>query len=297
MLDLAVERAALIGLLSSGPKMEWAKYRNAISMGQYPTELGATEEHIQTGQHVIAEWHHRVGGANFYTCLDEGYPAQLRDVWDFPPFVFIRGDETPLRRLQGDVGVCVVGSRKPTQQGHAAADFISRQLAQLGITIISGLAEGVDRAAHQAALETGARTVGVIGTGIDRYYPTTSRPYQEAMENGHGMVLSQFGPGASPTRASFPMRNAVMSAYGRATIIVEASEQSGTKHQAQHAVKHGRPVILAEPVARKTTWGARLADDSSVDAHVAHTPEHAVQLARGVIDRSAPPAPTQILAF
>lgn len=292
-----VERAALMGLLNTGPKMRWAHFRDQITTGLLPTELGATSEVIARGESVIHEWERKAENASFYTCLDAGYPAQLKDVWDFPPFVFIRGDESPLRQESGDVGICVVGSRKPSYESQAAAMFISSALAELGITVVSGLADGVDRAAHQAALRSGARTVGVIGTGIDRYYPESSRPYQEAMESGQGMVLTQFGPGAAPTRSSFPMRNAVMSAYGRASIIVEASEQSGTKHQAQHAVKHGRPLILAEPVATGTTWGARLADDPSIDAQVARSPQHAVDLAREILYRKQPEVPTQAVSF
>src|SRR5581483_252563 len=112
---------------------------------------------------------------------------------------------------------------------------------------ISGLAAGIDTAAHTAALESGGRTVAVIGTGITRCYPAANIELQEAIAHS-GLVLSQFWPESSASKASFPMRNATMSAYGRATIVVEASEQSGARIQARLAVAHGRPVVLMNSV-------------------------------------------------
>lgn len=288
-MDIAAERAALISLLFKGPQMQWAKLRDSLDGGiLFPTELEITDDDIQRGQRIIESWVSKAAGADFYTYLDAGYPGQLRSVWDFPPFVFLKGDQSLLQQHSGDVGVSVVGSRKPSRGAQVDAARIVRGLIHHEITIVSGLAEGIDQVAHQVALQEGARTVGVIGTGIDQYYPKSSRQYQQAMESGSGMVLSQFVPGAPPTRYSFPMRNGVMSAYGRATIIVEASEQSGTRHQAHHAVKHGRPVILAEPVARATNWGAALAEDPSIDAHVADSPDHAVHLALEAVNQSSP---------
>lgn len=295
-MDISMERAALLGLLTRGTQMEWAKYRTAFADGNLPSDI-ATPEDVDRGDNVILDWIHGAEGASFYTCLDDGYPSQLLEVWDYPPFVFVKGDETPLHGPSGEVGVSVVGSRRASRAAQSSTRRIARGLVDQGITVISGLAEGIDQAAHRTALEHGARTVGVIGTGIDRYYPRSSRTYQEAMEAGRGMVLSQFPPGASPTQASFPMRNGVMSAYGRATIIVEASEKSGTRHQAKHAVKHGRPVILAEPVTRHTSWGAELADDPSIDAHMARDPEHAVYLALEILDRTSPATPDSLVAF
>lgn len=118
---------------------------------------------------------------------------------------------------------------------------------------MSGGAAGIDTAAHEAALAAGARTVAVVGTGIRRYYPAENRDLHDRIA-AQGMVMSQFRPEAPPTRQSFPMRNAVMSGYVTATVVVEAGEHSGTRIQARNAVEHGRLVLLAEGVVRANKW-------------------------------------------
>jgi DNA processing protein len=289
-IDAARERAALVSLLTQGERMEWAQLRSRLaSEDALPSMLVAGEDDIRAGGEMIKNWEGKAGGASFYSYLDSGYPSQLRTVWDFPPFVFLKGDERPLASYLGDMGVCIVGSRKPHPDSVSATQWIADALSAEGITIVSGLAEGIDRAAHRAALRRRGRTVGVIGTGIDRYYPASSKDLQVELESERGMVLSQFVPGSSPTRYSFPMRNATMSAYGSASIIIEASEKSGTRHQARQAVRHGRPLILSPQVARETSWGNRLANDPLVDAKVGHTPEETVDLALGVFDRRSAP--------
>jgi len=288
MTAVTLENAALVALLTRGPAMRWAQYRDELVADQLPSDLVTDSAELSRGEAALRTWLESAKDANFYSYLDDGYPAQLREVWDFPPFVFLQGDETPLHTATGDRGICIVGSRSASRAAVEIARYIAHSLAADGATIISGLAEGIDHAAQSAAVEMGARTVGVVGTGIDRYYPSSSRRLQEKLEAGQGMVLSQFPPGSSPTQASFPMRNGVMSAYGNATIIVEASEKSGTRHQARQAVRHGRPLILAEPVARRTTWGKKLADDPLVDVHVARTPDDAIALAWSVLKRRSP---------
>lgn len=262
-----------------------AEYRDELATGRQPSEIVEAPE-LERGGQVLAEWQSAVPAASFYTYLDDGYPQQLRDVWDFPPFVFVQGDEAPMHRLSGDSGVSIVGSREASGAAMRDVESLVQLLANEDITIISGLAGGIDQAAHTAALRFGVRTVGIIGTGIDRYYPASSRDIQRRLAAGEGMVLSQFKPGSSPSKSSFPMRNAVMSAYGRATIIVEAGESSGTRHQARSAVKHGRPLILSGSVVKHTTWGRDLSEDRSLDVMVAGSPEQAAQFAKEILRRS-----------
>lgn len=288
MTALSPENVALVALLTREPMMRWAQYRDELVADSRPSDLVAGSGELSRGETTLRGWLAAAAGANFYSYRDDGYPAQLREVWDFPPFVFLQGDETPLHSPHGDRGICIVGSRSASSGAVDVASYIARSLAEEGTTIVSGLAAGIDYAAHGAAVQMGARTVGIIGTGIDRCYPSSSCQLQQHLAAGHGMVLSQFPPGSSPTRSSFPMRNGVMSAYGNATIIVAASEKSGTRHQARQAIRHGRPLILAEPVARETTWGRKLADDPLVDAHVARTPDDAIELARSVLNRRSP---------
>lgn len=293
--DLTRERAALVGLLTSGSRMHWAKLRDRLADGEtLPTDLLEDENIIDDGYNVIEQWLQEVPGSSFYCYLDDGFPNQLRTVWDFPPFVFVKGDQAPILGGREDAGICIVGSRKPRPSAIEAARWIAKRLTSEGITIVSGLAEGIDHTVHSVALDQHVRTVGVIGTGIDRYYPASSKLLQQQMETGEGMVLSQFAPRSSPTRYAFPMRNATMSAYGYATIIVEASEKSGTRHQARQAVRHGRPLILLSQVANETTWGRTLVDDPLTDVSIAWNPEEAAELAFGVFDRRRFPTAAEV---
>jgi DNA processing protein len=194
----------------------------------------------------IAQWD--ADQLGFLTFLDNDYPAQLRDIHDFPPVLFHRGTLVP-----GETGMSVVGSRAASKRGLDMASAIATSLVKRDITVLAGLAKGIDTAAHLAALEAGGRTVAVIGTGIRKYYPAENRSLQDRIV-AVGLVLSQFWPDAPPTKHTFPMRNAVMSGYGRATIVVEAGEHSGARIQARRAVAHGRPVILTDLVMKANKW-------------------------------------------
>lgn len=130
-------------------------------------------------------------------------------------------------------------------------------MVSAGITVISGLAAGIDTAAHHAALDAGGRTVAVLGTGIHRVYPAANRALQQRIAS-EGMVLSQFWPDAAADKKSFPLRNATMSGYGRATLVVEAGETSGARIQARVGVEHGRAVILRDHMVRTNEWAKAL---------------------------------------
>jgi DNA processing protein len=145
------------------------------------------------------------------------------------------------------------------------ASNIATGLVERGLSVISGLADGIDTAAHEATLQAGGRPVGVIGTGINRVYPSTasSRTLHERVADA-GVLISQFLPDAPPSRTSFPMRNVTMSGLGKASIIVEAGERSGTRVLARAAVEHGRAVILTDAVVDATQWGKQLADRPGV---------------------------------
>jgi len=215
----------------------------------------------------------------FVSVLDHAYPRQLRDIHQVPPFLFVAGE-----LVQNDTAVSVVGSRKASSRGLDIAASIARALVQRNITVLSGLAAGIDTAAHVAALDEGGRTVAIIGTGITQYYPKTNRQLQDTIAN-KGLVLSQFWPDAPPTRYSFPMRNAVMSGYGIASIIVEASEHSGARIQARLAVEHGRPVILTDGVVEATVWGRELTHQP--DVHVASSTAQVINIVTEIEQRRA----------
>jgi DNA processing protein len=193
-----------------------------------------------------------------HTFRDVSYPAQLREIHQVPPVLFSRGTLLSRGTLgPGEPAVSVVGSRRASGESLDWASEVSTALVSAGITVVSGLAAGIDTAAHTAALDAGGRTVAVLGTGINRVYPAANRDLQERIA-GEGLVLSQFWPDAPATKKSFPLRNATMSGYGRATIVVEAGETSGARIQARVGVEHGRPVILRDRVVRANEWAAAL---------------------------------------
>jgi DNA processing protein len=192
------------------------------------------------------------------TILDPDYPARLRAVPQAPPVLFARGSLTP-----DDPAVSVVGSRRVSAPGLALTAEVARGLVARGVSVMAGLALGVDAAAHRAALDAGGRTVAVIGTGISRAYPAGHRALQEEIA-ARGLLLSQFWPDAPPQKHTFLMRNATMAGYGLATIVTEAGEQSGARAQARMSAGYGRPVILAAGVVDQNEWAQALASRPGV---------------------------------
>jgi DNA processing protein len=263
------ERGALIALLRDRPAgVSWRQITDdvgdcgsAVEVYQrYVADLftgpDAHQDRFEDGAREIDGW--EADGIGVHTCLEESYPSQLRDVLHMPPVVFTRGTWAADTNA-----VAIVGSRKATAEGVRNASRLAAGLGERGFTIVSGGAAGIDAAAHTAALEAGARTVAVIGTGVRQYYPKENRGLHDRVAE-NGMVLSQFWPDAGPTKQSFPMRNAVMSGYVTATVVIEAGEHSGTRIQARNAVEHGRPVLLAEGVVAANAWARAMREQPGV---------------------------------
>ncbi|MBB5934086.1 DNA-processing protein DprA [Streptomyces zagrosensis] len=249
-MDQELERAALVALLRRGDR-SWSEITDQVEVvGSARTVLEDVLDttgqgslfdtqppaDLDAGIAEIAAWERE--GMRLVTILDEDYPLYLRLVHQRPPFLFLRGAS-----VEDDLRVAVVGTRTPTPEGVAHARAIAGGLAERGVTVVSGLAAGIDTAAHGTALAVGGRTVGVIGTGLRRSYPAqNARLQQEIAERG--LLLSQFWPDSPPSKASFPLRNAVMSGYSLATVVVEAAYRSGARMQVRLALEHGRRVFL-----------------------------------------------------
>lgn len=167
-----------------------------------------------------------------------------------PAQVFYAGDPRLL-----DIGprVSIVGSRKASPRGLNNARGLAAWLVRNGAVVISGLAEGIDAAAHQGAIDAGGRTVGVIGTPLDESYPAKNRELQELLMREH-LVLSQFASGTPVRPPNFPMRNRTMALVSHATVIIEAKEKGGSLHQGWEALRLGRPLFIL----------ARLFDDPAL---------------------------------
>jgi DNA processing protein len=258
------ERAALVALLRVRPEgLTWGEIATQVveagsavavwersvpaTLTGVPGQLGP----LESAAADVTAWTDR--GWTVLVIMDQDYPARLRGIHQAPPVLFALGTV-----ICDDPAVSVVGSRRASERGRSIAASVARELTRRGLTVVSGLALGIDAAAHRAALDAGGRTVAVIGTGISRAYPAENRGLQEEIAVG-GLLLSQFWPDAPPQQRNFPMRNATMSGYGLATIVVEAGEHSGARIQARLAVEHGRPVILTSDVVERNAWAQALA--------------------------------------
>ncbi|MET9231395.1 DNA-processing protein DprA [Lentzea sp. NPDC003310] len=192
--------------------------------------------------------------ARLVTILDEAFPANLRLVHNPPPFLFIRGEitEDDLR------SVAVVGTRQASDEGLKRAGRMARELVNRGVTVVSGLAQGIDTAAHTAALAAGGRTIAVVGTGINRYFPASNRELtNQIATGGRGAVVSQFWPSSPGATWTFPRRNVTMSGIAQGTVVIEAGSTSGAKMQARVALEHGKKVFLIKSLTQDQEWARK----------------------------------------
>jgi len=173
--------------------------------------------------------------------LDDGiYPALLREIYDPPIVIYVKGAWEECLDLPC---VAIVGSRKSSTYGQNAALMLARDLAQRGVTIVSGFARGIDAAAHKGALEAGGRTVAILGTGIDRVYPRDHRKLADDILNNRGALVTQFPLGTPPVSENFPYRNRIISGLSLGTVVVEAAENSGSLITARLAIEQNREVF------------------------------------------------------
>ncbi len=177
-------------------------------------------------------------GINILTWEDENYPRRLKDIDQPPPVLYLRGDLTP-----GDEwAVAIVGTRRITSYGRQVTEEVASTLARNGVTVVSGLARGVDAVAHQAALNAGGRTLAVLGNGVDRIYPPENRRLAEQIIS-QGALISDYPLGTPPEGTNFPPRNRIISGLALAVVVVEASLDSGALITSTFAAEQGRDVF------------------------------------------------------
>jgi DNA processing protein len=199
------------------------------------------------------------------TTLDDVYPALLREIPDPPPVLHIRGNmDIPTQPM-----LAIVGSRRASPYAINAAEHLARTLAGLGVAIVSGLAIGVDAAAHRAALDAGGKTVAVLGNGIDILYPRSNQNLAARIAT-EGLILTEFPPGTPPLKPHFPIRNRIISGLSLGTVIVEAGPRSGSLITARTALEQNREVFCvpgsifspgSEGPHRLVQTGAKLVHD------------------------------------
>jgi DNA processing protein len=191
-------------------------------------------------------------GAQIVTPEDEVYPQRLLEIYDPPAVLWVRGDAALLNRA----GIAVVGTRHPTPYGAGMAEMLSRDLARRGLVILSGMARGVDTAAHKGALDVQGKTVAVWGTGIDVIYPKENKGLAERIVAEGGAIASEYPMGTFPAPQNFPIRNRILSGMSIGVLVVEAAEYSGTRITARCALEQSRDVYAVPGNAtNKNAWG------------------------------------------
>ena len=191
------------------------------------------------------------GGA-ILTPSDEAYPERLKEIYDPPAVLWIRGDVGQLSRP----GIAVVGTRHPSTYGAGMSEMLSRDLAARRLVIFSGMARGVDTAAHKGALEARGRTVAVWGTGIDVIYPKENKRLAEQIVESGGAIVSEYPLGTFPAPQNFPVRNRILSGMSLGVLVIEAGEHSGTRITARLAMEQDRDVYAVPGnVTNKNAWG------------------------------------------
>jgi DNA processing protein len=194
----------------------------------------------------------RDAGATFITAQDEDYPPRLLEIYDPPAVLWVRGDVALLSKA----GIAVVGTRAPSAYGSGMAELLSRDLAHRGLAIFSGMARGVDSAAHKGALDAGGKTLAVWGTGLDVVYPKENKKLAESIVLSGGAIVTEFAMGTFPAPQNFPIRNRILSGLSVGVLVIEAAEYSGTRITARCAMEQNRDVYAVPGnVTNKNSWG------------------------------------------
>jgi DNA processing protein len=231
------------------------------------------------------------------TLADDAYPPLLRHIADPPLALFYRGDPSLLARP----GLAIVGSRRASTYAINVAELLARQLAPTGLTIISGLALGIDAAAHTAALDSGGTTIAVLGTGLDVIYPRANRRLTARIAQ-HGLIVTAFPPHTPPRPENFPIRNRIISGLSYGAVIVEATSRSGSLITARMAAEQGREVFAvpgsifspgSEGTHRLVQYGAKLVHDAGDVLH--ELPRYVTEMLRATTAEETPP-PDSLLA-
>ena len=193
-------------------------------------------------------------GVMLVPVTDSRYPPRLKEIFDPPPLLFARGNVDLLQNLM----IGVVGTRRPTAYGCAAAERLAKDLAGAGLTIASGMARGIDTAAHRATLDAAGDTIAVFGCGVDQVYPAENRKLAEQIAE-HGLLISEFPLGTPAYPQNFPVRNRIITGMSAGVLVIEGGEYSGSAITAKLAAEQNREVFAVPGnITSKMSWGPNL---------------------------------------
>lgn len=212
-------------------------------------------------------------GTQITTIFDNHYPSRLRNIADPPVVLYSRGDFSSVHATKS---LAIVGSRQASHYGRIVAKQFAYELAETGVTIVSGLAKGIDTEAHAATIDASGQTIAVIGSGLNRLYPQENSHLARKISQGHGVVISEFPMELGPGKTTFPMRNRIISALSDATLVIEAPSRSGSLITARQAAEQGRQVYaIPGPIDRPHSAGCHdLIRDGAV---LVSSPEHIME--------------------
>ncbi len=252
---LGTKRAGHLVETFRGPEMIFRASRSELEASGLP---GSVAQSIASGctfdEAVEQQGKMRACGAQLVTIGNADYPPLLREIYDPPVVLYARGDVALLQRSL----FAVVGTRRPTPYGLAAAERISSDLSSAGLVIASGMARGIDTAAHQGALAVAAPTVAILGCGVDVVYPSENRKLSEQIA-AKGLLVSEFPMGAVAFPQNFPIRNRIVSGASVGLLVVEGAQYSGSAITARLALDQGREVFAVPGnVTSKMSWGPNL---------------------------------------
>ncbi len=220
------------------PEQVFAASRLALTQHVKPSVADAIARGVdETGLGALADWL-AAEGNGIITLADADYPPALLNIPDPPPILYLKGN----RSLLNQPALAIVGSRNATAQGIGHAEAFSRAASAAGLCIVSGMAHGIDSAAHRGGLGERGSSIAVVGTGLDRVYPAVNRELAHQLATG-GLLVSEFPLGTPPLAANFPRRNRIISGLSLGCLVVEASMQSGSLITARMAIEQGREVF------------------------------------------------------
>ena len=217
----------------------WDAPVNALRQTSLGTKLIDSMVDVRSGDLLNRTWDYlQQNNIGVITWQEAGYPRYLMEIDLPPPVLYVRGEI----RDEDDWAVAVIGTRRVTSYGRQVAADVAGMLARNGLTVVSGLARGVDSIAHQTSLESNGRTLAVLGCGIDRVYPPENRALMDQIPE-HGAVITDYPPGTKPEASNFPARNRIISGLARSVVVVEAGSRSGALITASFAAEQGREVF------------------------------------------------------
>ena len=269
-----------------------------VRVGRIEKRLATTIAHFDGGDEFVEEQLSLLNKINgrIITMWQDEYPDYLRKIYDPPPLLFLRGTIKDVDRYS----VAIVGTRQPTPYGRLAAERFAKELAEKGITIVSGLARGIDTIAHTSSLSAGGRTIAVIGSGLDVIYPSENNGLAQRIEE-NGAVVSEFCMGEKPDACNFPRRNRIISGISLGTLIVESAENGGAMITGSLALDQNRELFcIPGNITEKLSLGTnRLIRDGhaklvqSVDDIITELGP----ILRPILKTAAPQPPAQLTVF